>query len=123
MLVTPTEKVGIMVEDAPFLAVEMTRDADGVLQLRTNVDDLVTIDAGHPLRFAPGPGGSLKPYGLVRGGLWALVNRPVFYELMALGETRAVDGVDLFGIASGSVFFPMMEASAIDGLDRDAALG
>ena len=122
VLVTPVEKVGIVVEDAPFLAVEMVQ-ADGVVRLRTNVDEWVTLGPDHPLRFEPGPAASLKPYALVRGDLWALVNRPVFYELVAVGEVRAVDGVDLFGIASGPSFFPMMDAAALDGSGADSMLG
>lgn len=122
VLVTPVEKVGIVVEDAPFLAVEMVQ-ADGAVRLRTNVDDWVTLGPAHPLRFEPGPAASLKPYALVRGDLWALVNRPVFYDLVAVGETRAVDGADLFGIASGPSFFPMMDAAALDGSGADPAFG
>jgi hypothetical protein len=122
VLVTPVEKVGIAVEDAPFLAVEMVR-AEGVVRLRTNVDDWVTLGPDHPLRFEPGPASSLKPYALVRGDLWALVSRPVFYDLVALGEVRTIGGVDSFGIASGPSFFPMMDAAALDALGADTALG
>ena len=53
-LVTPVEKVGIRVDDAPFLAVEMVREGDGqsqMLRFRTNVDDWVACDAAHRLRF------------------------------------------------------------------------
>src|SRR6266850_1340558 len=55
-LVTPVEKVGITVDDAPFLAVEMKVDgeADGrVLSFRTNVDDWVACGPDHVLRFEP----------------------------------------------------------------------
>ncbi len=119
VLVTPVEKVGIAVEDAPFLAVEM-RAEDGEVSLRTNVDDWLTLGPDHPLRFEPGAAGALKPYARVRGDLWALVGRSVFYDLVEGGETRTVDGVDTFGIASGASFFPMMEAAL---LDADPALG
>src|ERR1700759_1883997 len=56
VLVTPVEKVGIRVDDAPFLAVEMRVDnADEQrLTFRTNVEDMVTVDREHPLRFEPG---------------------------------------------------------------------
>jgi len=123
VLVTPVEKVGITVEDAPFLAVEMTRELDGVVRFRTNVDDWVTVGTHHPLRFAPGASDALKPYVLVRGDLWALVNRPVFYDLVATGETRDLDGIAMFGIASGGTFFPMAAASTLDRLDTGPALG
>ena len=110
MLVTPVEKVSVEVEDAPFLAVELFVEA-GNLRLRTTVDDWVSVDAAHPLRFEPGPSGGLKPYVLVRDALWALVARPVFYDLAALGEERE----GFFGVASGGAFFPMSRADELEG--------
>ncbi|WP_338049129.1 DUF1285 domain-containing protein [Rhodoplanes elegans] len=120
VLVTPVEKCGIVVDDAPFLAVEMVAEpaaGDGapVLRFRTNVDDWVTCDADHALRFEPEPGtGGLKPYLHVRRGLWARVVRPVYYDLVARGEERAVDGAAMFGVASGAAFFPMTSADALN---------
>ena len=106
VLVTPVEMVSVEVEDAPFIAGEMWVEQGGtgpVLALRTNVDDEVRVGADHPLRFEAGPSGGLKPYVLVRGGLWALLSRPLALELMELGATR--DGE--FGIESGGAFFPI----------------
>jgi hypothetical protein len=119
VLVTPVEKVSVEVEDAPFVAVEMQVEGEGdrrALRLRTNVDDWVNVDAAHPLRFEPGPSGGLKPYVLVRDQLWALVARPVFYELAALGELRQIDGQAMFGLACGDAFFPMSRADALGDL-------
>ena len=119
VLVTPVEKVGIRVDDAPFTGVEMkvTRDDHGqVIALRTNVEDWVEAGPEHPLRFAPGASEGLKPYVLVRGGLEALVKRALFYDLVDLGETRAVAGVDMFGVVSKGVFFAMARADEIAGL-------
>ena len=119
VLVTPVEKVSVEVEDAPFLAVEMQVEGLGearILRLRTNVDDWVSVDAAHPLRFEPGPSGGLKPYALVRDQLWALVARPVFYDLAALGEVREIDGQEMFGVACGGTFFPMSRADALEDL-------
>jgi uncharacterized protein len=119
VLVTPVERVGIKVDDAPFLAVEMTVEQGETGQritFRTGVEDFVTIDAEHPLRFEPGASEGLKPYALVRGGLWALVKRALFYDLVALGETRAHHGEDWFGVVSSGVFFPMVRAAEIEGL-------
>ena len=123
VLVTPVEKVGITVEDAPFLAVELQGGGETPIRLRTNVDDWVTLGRDHPLRFDPGPAQALKPYVRVRGELWALVARPVFYELVAAGETRSVGDKDIFGIPSGDAFFPMADAEALDDAAGDAALG
>ena len=116
-LVTPVEKVGIAVEDAPFLAVEMqTQDQTGdrVLRFRTNVDDWVECGPGHALRFDPEPGtGGLKPYLHVRQDLWARLTRPLFYDLVALGEERDVEGRRMFGVASKNLFFPMAPAETL----------
>lgn len=116
-LVTPVEKCGIQVEDAPFLAVEMKieeRDGARVLNFRTNVDDWVACGPEHTLRFEPEPDtGGLKPYLHVRRDLWAKVSRPLFYDLVELGEERDVNGELMFGIASGGEFFAMAPADSI----------
>jgi hypothetical protein len=120
-LVTPVEKVGIIVDDAPFLAVEMraeevTQSADvgPVLNFRTNVDDWVACDAEHILRFEPETAtGGLKPYLHVRRDLWAKVSRALFYDLVARGEERALNGQRMFGIASGAEFFVMAPADSL----------
>ena len=116
-LVTPVEKVGIAVEDVPFLAVEMKAtagEAGRVLQFRTNVDDWVAAGPGHALRFEQqSVTGGLKPYVHVRRELWAKITRALFYDLVALGEERDVGGMAMFGVVSGDEFFTMAEASAL----------
>jgi hypothetical protein len=116
-LVTPVEKVGIAVDDAPFLAVEMKvspGEAGQVLQFRTNVDDWVAVGPGHALRFEQqAANGGLKPYLHVRRELWAKVTRALFYDLVALGEERDAGGKTMFGVASGGEFFAMAEASEL----------
>ena len=116
-LVTPVEKVGITVDDAPFLAVELKPDTtpeSRVLRFRTNVDDWVTCGADNALCFDPESAtGGLKPYVHVRRGLWAKVTRALFYDLVALGEERMIGGRAMFGVASAGAFFPMAEASAL----------
>jgi len=119
VLVTPVEKVGIKVEDAPFLAVEMIvadKTHEPELTFRTNVEDFVTVGREHPLRFEPGASEGLKPYVRIRGDLWALVKRALFYDLVALGRTERVENEDWFGVRSGGLFFPMCPASEIEGL-------
>jgi hypothetical protein len=119
VLVTPVERVGITVDDAPFLAVEMRREDDcgqPRLVFRTNVEDFVAVDAEHPLRFETGAADGVKPYVKVRGELWALVKRALFYDLVALGEVEAWNGEDWFGVRSSGLFFPMRRASEIEGL-------
>ncbi len=119
-LVTPVEKVGIRVADAPFLAVEMQAcETDGrlLLTFRTNVGDVVTANASHPLRFETvGDDRQLKPYLVVRGRLEALVSRAVMYDLVALGAVIDVDGVEMFAIRSGGEVFPIMPAAELERL-------
>jgi len=116
-LVTPVEKVGIVVDDAPFLAVEMNAsvgNAGRILQFRTNVDDWISAGPGHALRFEPQPKtGGLKPYLHIRRDLWAKVTRALLYDLVALGEERDVEGKTMFGVFSQGEFFAMAEASAL----------
>jgi hypothetical protein len=112
-LVTPVEKVGITVDDAPFLAVEMEphTDARGPrLRFRTNVDDWVDCDADHRLRFETASDGGLMPYLHVRADLWAKVTRALYYDLVDIGEERVVDGKPMFGIVSAGEFFAMADA-------------
>ena len=127
-LVTPVEKCGITVDEAPFMAVELAvEQGDGaaesagrhgrLLRFRTNVDDWVTAGRDHPLRFEPEEGtGGLRPYLHVRRDLWAKVTRALFYDLVELGEERDVAGTCMFGVASGPEFFAMAPADTIAGL-------
>jgi len=116
-LVTPVEKCGIQVDDAPFLAVELNveESADGrVLNFRTNVDDWVCCGPEHALRFEPETGtGGLKPYLHVRRDLWAKVTRTLFFDLVELGEEREVEGRVMFGVTSKGTFFPMAPADQV----------
>ena len=119
-LVTPVEKVGIRVDDAPFLAVEMQNEQSErggrLLRFRTNVDDWVPCDGGHRLRFEMAADGGLTPYLHVRSDLWAKVTRALYYDLVDMGEERVVDGQPMFGIESGGEFFAMADAKQV----RDA---
>src|SRR5436305_14430681 len=115
-LVTPVEKVGITVDDAPFTAVEMKVEGEGaarVLAFRTNVDDWVAAGPDHALRFEPeAETGGLKPYLHVRRDLWALVTRALFYDLAELGAEREIDGQRLFGVPSAGEFYAMAPAAS-----------
>jgi hypothetical protein len=110
-LVTPAERGRITVEDAPFVAIELTRHGDGrdqALIFRTNVDDTVAADAAHPLRVASDAATrEPRPYILVRNGLEARLSRSVFYELVELGREERVGDATLFGVWSSGKFFPL----------------
>jgi hypothetical protein len=96
-LVTPVEKLSIVVEDVPFLAVMVER-RDAALVFTTNAGDAVTLDGGHPLRMEEG-----VPYLLVRDGLEARVARNAWYHLVDMAVTR--DGVP--GVESAGLFFAL----------------
>ncbi len=115
-LVTPVEKVGIRVDDAPFLAVEMVTERDERgrrLRFRTNVDDWVPCDRDHRLRFETATDGGLTPYLHVRANLWAKVTRALYYDLVDMGEERMVDGRAMFGVVSSGEFFAMADAAQV----------
>ncbi len=109
VLVTPVEKLDIAVEDAPFIATEMKAEGDGHdsrLAFLLNTGDLVTAGPEHALRFAEAPDGP-RPYLHVRGGLEALIARPLYYEL----AERALAGDDTpSGVWSDGAFFPIEPA-------------
>jgi uncharacterized protein len=117
-LVTPVEKVGIQVDDAPFLAVEMREEHEQrgrILRFRTNVDDWVCCDDAHRLRFDTAADGGLMPYLHVRADLWAKVTRALYYDLVDIGEERVVDGHPMFGVVSAGEFFAMADAEQVRG--------
>jgi hypothetical protein len=110
-LVTPAERGRIDVEDAPFVAVDLDVAGEGPdqqLTFRTNIDEEVVAGAAHPLRVATNPDtGEPSPYILVRDGLEARLLRPVFYRLVALGQSRPGKGEDEYGVWSKGQFFPL----------------
>ncbi|MBA5775726.1 DUF1285 domain-containing protein [Stappia sp. F7233] len=121
-LVTPVEKIGIKVDDAPFLAVELHVSGEGegtLVTCRTNVGDVVEVGPRHPMRFATEEGtGGLKPYVLVRGGLEALLTRPLLHQIADHFEECEIDGLPMVGIWSGGTFFPALPAAeARDGTE------
>lgn len=114
-LVTPVEKVGITVDDAPFVAVDFTASGSGPdqsLTFTTQVDDTVTAGPDNPIRVTRDPEtGEPSPYVLVRANLWALIDRKSFYRLVDIGTTAPHDGTDWFGLWSGGQFFPVIPAA------------
>ncbi len=107
-LVTPVEKVGITVDDAPFVAVDFESDGTGAaqtLRFETNVGDHVTAGPDHPIRVTRDPEtGEPSPYVLVRANLEALIDRKSFYRLVDIGDRHE----GWFGLWSGGQFFPVI---------------
>ncbi|WP_420861172.1 DUF1285 domain-containing protein [Algirhabdus cladophorae] len=116
-LVTPVEKVGITVEDAPFVAIDFDLHGEGPdqkLVFHTQVDDTVTASADTPIRVVRDEAtGEPSPYVLIRANLEALIDRKSFYRLVDLGVHHEVGGVDWFGIWSSGSFFPIIPSAEL----------
>ncbi len=110
-LVTPVEKVGITVEDAPFLAVDFDQTGDGLSQdltFTTHVGDTAIAGPDHPIRIViDAETEEPTPYVLIRNNLEARIDRKSFYRLVDIGTKH--DG--WFGVWSGGQFFPLISAS------------
>ncbi len=116
-LVTPVEKVGITVEDAPFVAVDFELRDPGpeqVIVFETNVGDFAEAGPEHPIRVAhDGQTGEPAPYVLVRAELEALIDRKSFYRLVEIGEHAMHEGESWFGLRSSGMFFPIIRSSEL----------
>lgn len=117
-LVTPVEKIGITVDDAPFVAVDFRVEGEGaeqVLIFETNVGDHTIAGPENPIRVHRDPEtGEPSPYVHVRRGLEALIDRKSFYRLVEIGEHREVDGERWFGVSSGGVFFAIIPSAEME---------
>lgn len=111
-LVTPVEKVGIIVDDAPFVAVDFevsNSGPDQIVTFTTNVGDIATASTNNPIRIVHDPKTQEPaPYVLVRTNLEALIDRKSFYRLVDIGTHQRFNGQDWFGIWSSGTFFPII---------------
>jgi hypothetical protein len=111
VLVTPAEKMRIVVEDAPFMAVLMDVEGEGCEQrliFTTNVGDVTVAGADNPIRVVTDPvSEEPAPYVHVRRGLEARISRAVFYQLADLAVAGEGEQAGLLGVWSGGVFFPI----------------
>ncbi len=116
-LVTPAEKVGIKVDDAPFVAVDFEASGEGaaqVLRFETQVGDFAEAGPENPIRVARDPDtDEPAPYVLIRANLEALIDRKSFYRLVDLGVHAPHDGASWFGLWSGGVFFPVIPSAEL----------
>ena len=115
-LVTPVEKVGITVEDAPFVAVDFDIAGTGKGQsitFTTNVGDRVTAGSKTPIRVHHTPSNAPAPYVTMRAGLDALIDRKSFYRLVDIGQTNIIDDVPWFGVWSDGTFFKIIPVSEL----------
>jgi hypothetical protein len=116
-LVTPVEKVGIRVADAPFVAVDFRTEGEGRdqrLTFVTQVGEEVTAGPDHPIRVQRDPEtGEPSPYVLVRANLEALIDRKSFYRLVEIGAHQPHEGESWFGLWSGGRFFPIIPSAEL----------
>jgi len=111
-LVTPVEKMRITVEDLPFRAVRVDRRGEALV-FTTDVEDETEAGPGHPIRVETDAAtGEPAPCVHVRGGLWARIARPAFYELVDMAEEQASPDGPVLGVRSRGVFFPLGPAGA-----------
>ena len=116
-LVTPVEKVGITVEDAPLFAWDVEVEGEGrdqTLIFTTRTGDVVTAGPGHEIRVErDSETGEPSPYIHVRRGLYAKIDRKTFYRLVDIGAREPLDGEPWFGLWSSNVFFPVIPTSEL----------
>ncbi|WP_082029822.1 DUF1285 domain-containing protein [Ruegeria sp. ANG-S4] len=107
-LVTPVEKVGITVDDAPFIAVDFDQAGtveDQTLTFTTHVGDTTIAGPDFPIRIVIDPEtNEPSTYVLVRANLEARLDRKTFYRLVDIGT----DHGDWFGVWSGGAFFRLI---------------
>lgn len=112
-LVTPVEKVGITVDDAPFVAVDFEAKGSGVeqvLQFTTHVGDEAIAGKQCPIRVHRDVvTGEPSPYVLIRDDLEALIDRKSFYRLVDLGQHHE----GWFGLWSSGQFFPIIPSQEL----------
>lgn len=117
VLVTPVEKVGITVDDAPFVAVDFTSRGSGqdqALTFETNLGDQAVAGPDHPIRVERDKEtGEPSPYVLIRDRLEALIDRKSFYRLVEIGAHENHEGKSWFGLWSGGKFFPVIPSAEL----------
>ncbi len=116
-LVTPVEKVGIRVDDAPFVAVDFNvknPGRDQILTFTTNVGDTAAAGPDNPIRIERDPAtGEPAPYVLIRANLEALIDRKSFYRLVEISTHEVLDGENWFGVWSGGEFFAIIPSAEL----------
>lgn len=96
-LVTPEEKLSILVEDAPFMVVDFELGScigdDGhewqTLWLITNIGDRIPLSKQYPLILRQRDG-EARPYLSLWRGLEAVISRNAYYQLVALASEQRV---------------------------------
>ena len=117
-LITPVEKVGIIVDDAPFIANDfekITENNKSYLVFFTNIDETIVLSKKNPFRISINDKTQEpSPYIMVRKNIEAKIDRKSFYRLIELGKFSKKNSIEYFGLWSDDVFFPLMAKSELD---------
>ncbi|MCV2885883.1 DUF1285 domain-containing protein [Aestuariibacter sp. AA17] len=100
-LVTPVEKVGIEVEDVPFLITQWELQ-DNQIIFSTHTQDTFVVNDSHPVELHTDKvTGALLPYVLVRRNLWARLHQNVFYQMVEAADETTFNGKQAVTVSSG----------------------
>ena len=109
-LKTPAEKVGIQVDDAPFVITDwklIDTDDGKAIEVTSNLDHKAILSPKHPLEVVIDPEGNPKPYVTLHRRLKAAVHRNVYYQWIEIADEKRVNGQDHLMLSSGSHDFSL----------------
>ncbi|MED5331476.1 MAG: DUF1285 domain-containing protein [Pseudomonadota bacterium] len=121
-LVTPVEKVGITVEDTPFLVTQWHREqgesaSDSTYVFTTQTGDIVRLERADQLELCvppkaiQDPEATPIPYLCVRRNLWARLHQNAYYQLLEQADEKPDEAGTQFSIQSNGITFILGEVS------------
>lgn len=106
-LVTPVEKVGIQVEDVPFVITQWQKQGK-LLLFTTQTDDSFFVSESNPVKLMRDKKtGAMLPYVNIRRNLWARLHQNVYYQLIEIAESKANDTGHSLQLSSGEYSFDL----------------
>ena len=112
-LTSPAEKLAIQVVDVPFLITEAECEGDELERsviFSTSLGDKVLLSNPEAFQIRAYRGQEI-PYVEIRNGLFARVNRQVFYQLVDWSEENSQCSESNFGFYSEGIFFSLGEVT------------
>ncbi|WP_395338793.1 DUF1285 domain-containing protein [Ningiella sp. W23] len=107
-LVTPVEKLGIVVEDVPFIAIDddfvAQPNGDTFIEITTSCGDKVRIGKDHPIELREFDNNPV-PYCLIRRNLWARVHQNVLYRWVENAHALTINHENALVLNSGDYEF------------------
>ena len=107
-LVTPYEKLGIKVEDVPFIMTLMEKtktNNQSIITLTTQLNDSVVICEEYPLEMKLYNAKTLVPYIRVRDNLYGRIHRNLYYQILDQAEVKQTQKGQAIGLYSAGEFF------------------